>query len=518
MLLSAILFFPALAALLVALSPNDRLARGLALLASLVELAMAIYLLRIFDVGTEALQFVEKKVWIESYGIQYFLGIDGISLWLVVLSCFLIPIIIVGTWESITDRVKGFHASLLLLQTAMLGTFLSLDMVLFYTFWELSLVPMYFMIGIWGGSRRIYATIKFFIFTMFGSVFMLVAAIALIYMTKQQLGYYSASILDFYKLSIPYIKSSWFSPQALMFLAFSLAFAIKVPMFPVHTWLPDAHTEAPTPGSVILAGVMLKMGTYGFMRFSIPLFPDAVADWSWFFLFLGVIGIVYGSLVAMVQTDIKKLVAYSSVAHMGYVVIGLFALNIYGFTGALYQMLNHGISTGALFLLVGMIYDRTHSREIAQYGGLAKVMPIYTICFFIITLSSIAVPGTNGFIGEFLILMGSFIASPIFGVVAVTGVVLGAAYMLWMFKRVFFGEEGPIVKQYREKSQLPDLNVRELGLMLVMIVMVFWMGIFPRHFLDYSKTSLEHLTQNYGQYELSFVGDSQPAAAEASGE
>ncbi|MEC9281621.1 MAG: NADH-quinone oxidoreductase subunit M [Bdellovibrionota bacterium] len=503
MLLSLILFVPVIGAALVALMPNEKLVRPLALFASLVELGLALFLLQNFDTTTAAMQFVEKKQWIASFGINYFLGIDGISLWLVILTCFLTPIIIVGSWSSISERTKSFHVSLLVLQTAMLGTFLSLDMVLFYTFWELSLVPMYFMIGIWGGARRIYATVKFFIFTMFGSVFMLVAMISLLYLTKQQLGFYSASILDFYRLEIPYIRGAWLSPQTLMFIAFSLAFAIKVPMFPVHTWLPDAHTEAPTPGSVILAGVMLKMGTYGFMRFSIPLFPDAVEEWSWFFLFIGVVGMIYGSLVAMVQTDIKKLVAYSSVAHMGYVVLGLFALNSYGFSGALYQMLNHGISTGALFLLVGMIYDRTHSREIAKYGGLAKAMPLYTICFFIITLSSIAVPGTNGFIGEFLILMGTFISAPIFGILAVTGVVLGAAYMLWMFKRVFFGQEGELILKFKEQGGLKDLNLRELGLMVVMIVMVFWMGIFPKHFLDYSKESLDHLTENYGQYELS---------------
>ncbi|MEE6249196.1 MAG: NADH-quinone oxidoreductase subunit M [Bdellovibrionota bacterium] len=507
MLLSLILFVPVIGAALVALMPNEKLVRPIALFASLVELGLALFLLQNFDSTTAAMQFVEKKEWIASFGINYFLGIDGISLWLVILTCFLTPIIIVGSWDSISERLKSFHVSLLVLQTAMLGTFLSLDMVLFYTFWELSLVPMYFMIGIWGGARRIYATVKFFIFTMFGSVFMLVAMISLLYLTKQQLGFYSASILDFYRLDIPYIRGAWLSPQTLMFIAFSLAFAIKVPMFPVHTWLPDAHTEAPTPGSVILAGVMLKMGTYGFMRFSIPLFPDAVEEWSWFFLFIGVVGMIYGSLVAMVQTDIKKLVAYSSVAHMGYVVLGLFALNSYGFSGALYQMLNHGISTGALFLLVGMIYDRTHSREIAKYGGLAKAMPIYSICFFIITLSSIAVPGTNGFIGEFLILMGTFISAPIFGILAVTGVVLGAAYMLWMFKRVFFGQEGELILKYKEHGGLKDLNPRELGLMVVMIVMVFWMGIFPKHFLDYSKESLDHLTENYGQYELSMKTD-----------
>lgn len=506
MLLSLVLFAPLVAALIIACVPNKSLIRPIALLLSIIELGISAVILNQFDMSSSALQMVEKFSWIESYGINYFLGIDGISILLVMLTTFITPVIILGSWSAIEDRVKSFHISLFVLQTAMLGTFLSIDMVLFYTFWELSLVPMYFMIGIWGGARRIYATIKFFIFTMVGSVFMLIAMISLIYMTKDQLGAFSASILDFYKLNIPYIQGSWLSPQTLMFIAFCLAFAIKVPMFPVHTWLPDAHTEAPTPGSVILAGVMLKMGTYGFLRFSIPLFPDAVSEWSWLFLFLGVVGIIYGSLVAMVQTDIKKLVAYSSVAHMGYVVLGMFALNSYGFSGALYQMLNHGISTGALFLLVGMIYERTHSREISKYGGLAMAMPIYTICFIIITMSSIAVPGTNGFIGEFLILMGTFLSDKIYGIFAVTGVVLGAAYMLWMVKRVFFGEAGELVKASLEEgdnpNKLKDLNARELVVMVVMIFMVFWMGIFPNHFLQFAEKSLAHLTENYSKYEL----------------
>jgi NADH-quinone oxidoreductase subunit M len=293
------------------------------------------------------------------------------------------------------------------------------------------------------------------------------------------------------------------NPQTLLFFAFSLAFAIKVPMFPLHTWLPDAHVEAPTPGSVILAGVMLKMGSYGFLRFVIPLFPDASQHFAWFFLFLGVVGIIYGALVAMVQPDIKKLVAYSSVSHMGYVMIGLFALNTYGVTGSIYQMLNHGVSTGALFLLVGMIYERTHSREIERYGGLAKALPIFAILFVIVTMSSIAVPMTNGFIGEFLILLGTF------GAFAVTGVVLGAAYMLWMVKRVFFGPAGELVKD--ESHPLHDLNPREIAVMAPLIVLIFWMGIFPNHFLDYSKASIDHLVRSKDRYQLTIQTDA-PAA------
>ena len=388
---------------------------------------------------------MENAPWIPTYGISYFVGIDGISFWLVLLTTFFTPIVILSSWTSITERVKSFHVCIFLLATAMLGTFLAMDAVLFYVFFEASLIPMYLLIGIWGGPRRLYSTMKFFIYTFFGSLFMLVALITLLFMTQEQFGQLSASLLDFYRLKIPFVAGSLLSTQTLLFFAFSLAFAIKVPMFPFHTWLPDAHVEAPTPGSVILAAVMLKMGTYGFLRFVLPLFPAAAEYWSWLFLALAVIGIIYGALVAMVQPDIKKLVAYSSVSHMGYVMLGLFAMNVYGVTGGLYQMLNHGISTGALFLLVGMIYERTHSREIKSYGGLASVAPLFTIAFLIVTFSSIAVPMTNGFIGEFLILLGAFGANKWAACLAVSGVILGAVYMLWMVKRVFFGEKGELV-------------------------------------------------------------------------
>ena len=364
---------------------------------------------------------------------------------------------------------------------------------------------MYFIIGIWGGERRIYATVKFFIYTMLGSVLMLIAIIYMMYLTQEAFGQMSASLLDFYRLDIPFIGGDFFTPQTLLFFAFALAFAIKVPVFPFHTWLPDAHVEAPTPGSVILAGVMLKMGTYGFLRWTLPVFPEAAEHWSWIFLLVGTIGIVYGALVAMVQPDIKKLVAYSSVSHMGYVLIGLFALNEFGVGGALYQMLNHGISTGALFLLVGMIYERTHSREISKYGGLASVLPLFTIAFFIVTLSSIAVPLTNGFVGELLILLGTFKANQGVAYVAVSGVVLGAAYMLWMFKRVFFGEKGELVKD--EHHPLKDLSVREMCVLAPMIAMIFVMGLCPNLFLDFSKASIGHFVQHQGNYNLTVMKD-----------
>lgn len=500
MLLSTVIFLPLFFCLFIAFWPQQRTLRHLALGFSLIEFLISLMILSEFDIGSARLQLVEKVSWIDRFGIQYFVGIDGISLWLVLLTTFITPIIILASWQSIDTKVKGFHSCLFLLQTAMIGSFLAMDAILFYVFWELSLIPMYFMVGIWGGTRRIYATIKFFIFTMAGSVLMLVAIIYMMYLTQQATGVMSASLLEFYKVKIPFVAGTLMNQQTLLFFAFALAFSIKVPIWPVHTWLPDAHVEAPTPGSVILAGVMLKMGTYCFLRWVIPLFPDATEYWSWLFLTLGVIGIVYGALVAMIQPDIKKLVAYSSVSHMGYIIIGLFVLNQYGITGGIYQMLNHGISTGALFLLIGMIYERTHSREISKYGGLASVLPIFTIFFFIITLSSIGVPLTNGFIGEFLILLGTFKAAPVYAYIAVTGVVLGAAYMLWMFKRVFFGEKGELVKD--EHHPLHDLNAREIVVMAPLIVLVFWMGLFPNHFLDWTKSSVDHLVNNKNKYYL----------------
>lgn len=500
MLLTTIVFLPTVFALIMAIWPSERSLRPLALGLSLIEFVLSLKILSDFDAATPALQMVEKHLWIERFGIQYFLGVDGISLWLVLLTTFLTPIIVLASWTSIANRAKGFHACLFLMQTAMLGTFLSMDAILFYVFWELSLIPMYFMIGIWGGQRRIYATVKFFIFTMVGSLLMLISIIYLMYLTQEATGAMSANLLDFYKLKIPFVGGTLMSVQTLLFFSFVLAFAIKVPVFPLHTWLPDAHVEAPTPGSVILASVMLKMGTYGFLRWVIPLFPEAAEYWAWLFLLLGVIGIIYGALVAMVQPDVKKLIAYSSVSHMGYIMLGMFVFNSYGVTGGLLQMLNHGISTGALFILIGMIYERTHSREIAKYGGLASVVPIYAIFFFIITMSSIALPLTNGFVGEFLVLLGTYQTQPVFAGFAVMGVILGAVYMLWMFKRLFFGQKGELVAD--EHHPLHDLNWREIAVMVPLVVMVFWMGLFPNHFMDPMKASVENLVNNRTSYSL----------------
>ncbi len=503
MMLSALTFLPVVFALLIIFNPQEKITSKLALVFSGLLFVLSLVLLYNFNPNTSDLQFVEKSAWIPQLGIQYFLGIDGISLWLVMLSNFLLPLVIIGSLKSIKVKVKSFYAALFLLQASMIGSFLSLDLILFYIFFESSLIPMALMIGIWGGDKKVYASFKFFIYTMFGSVFMLASIICLMLLNKSATGEFSSSVLDLYRIDIAFVDGRFFSTQTLLFLGFAIAFAIKVPMFPLHTWLPDAHVQAPTPGSVILAGVMLKMGTYGFLRFAIPLFPDASSQLSWVFSFLAVIGIIYGALVAMVQTDIKKLVAYSSVSHMGYIILGMFAFNEIGLTGGLYQMLNHGISTGALFFLVGMIYDRTHTREISAYGGLAKVLPIYTIFFLIITFSSIAVPLTNGFVGEFYILLGAYINEPFWGALAILGVVLGATYMLWMVKKVFFGATNPNLVA----MNLKDITISEYCVLVPLVVFVFWMGIFPGHFLKYSEQSLSNLSNNINNYELKIADD-----------
>lgn len=489
-LLTTTVFFPLIWAIGGLLIPTEQnTGKGAlkvwTLLGTLINLLFSVLIYVRFSANGADFQLTESKEWLPGLGISYALGVDGISLWLILLTTFLMPLVVLCSFKSVENRIREYYFLLLALETGMLGAFVALDVFLFYVFWEAMLIPMYFLIGIWGGKDRIYAATKFFLYTMVGSLLMLVAIFYLAYQHKLQVGHYSTLITDLYALQLQGGTTFW-TAQNLLFLAFAFAFAIKVPLFPLHTWLPDAHVQAPTAGSVILAAVMLKMGGYGFMRFAFPLFPAAVAYFQLSFMILGAIAIVYGACVAMVQPDIKKLVAYSSVSHMGYVIFGLFSLNQVAVTGSLYQMLNHGISTGALFLLVGMIYDRRHTREIAAFGGITRVMPLFAITFMIVTLSSVALPGTNGFIGEFLILLGAWKVNPGLTAIGTLGVIFGAIYMLWMFQRVMFG---PIHNPENEK--LSDLSFRELSLLAPLIVAIFAMGVYPNFFFEKMEPSIQ---------------------------
>jgi len=486
-ILTIITFFPLLGVLVLLLLNKDKLnaIRITALLASLFNFFISLYLYFNFSAETAGMQFSVKKTWIESLGISYHMGIDGISLFLILLTTFLTPLAILSSWTAITEKVKGYYISMLLLETGMIGVFVSLDLFLFYVFWEAMLLPMYFLIGIWGGPRKIYATIKFVLFTMTGSLLMLVAILVLYFMNYGYTGTYSFDLLEITKLPIPLSAQFW------LFAAFALAFAIKVPMFPFHTWLPDAHVEAPTAGSVILAGVLLKMGTYGFLRFCLPLFPNAFIDFVPLFSVLAIIGIIYGALVCVRQEDVKSLVAFSSVSHLGFVMLGLFTLNLQGIEGGILQMINHGISTGALFLIVGMIYERRHTRLIADFGGLSKKIPIFAAFFMIVTLSSIGLPGTNGFVGEFLIILGTFKTNVIYAVFAATGIILAAVYMLWMYQRTMFGK---ITKP--ENENLKDLDFREKMILIPLILAIFWIGLYPKPFFVKMEPSVISLIEN----------------------
>jgi NADH-quinone oxidoreductase subunit M len=479
--LSVVTFVPLFGAIAVALMPARApgAIRWFSLLLTTGVFAYSLQLVQAFRAVPD-MQMVVNAPWLPSLGISYHIGVDGISVFLVMLVTFLTPITVLGCFGSIEERVKEFFICLLVLETAMIGAFVALDLFLFYVFWEAMLIPMYFMIGIWGGERKIYATVKFFIYTMAGSLLMLVAIIYVVHQHRVQTGELT---FDFAALLATAFSQR---EQWLLFLAFALAFAIKVPMFPFHTWLPDAHVEAPTPGSVILAGVLLKMGTYGFIRFAMPMFPEAAIRAIPLIATLSIIGIIYGACVAMVQQDVKKLVAYSSVSHLGFVMLGLFALNTQAVQGAMLGMLNHGISTGALFLLVGVIYERRHTRMISEYGGLTKVMPVYATVFMIVALSSIGLPPLNGFVHEFLILVGSFQANAWWGILAASGVVLGAIYMLWMFQRVFFGEVT------NEKNVgLKDLSPREVLVFLPILVMIFWMGVYSKPFTTRMEPTID---------------------------
>ena len=461
---------------------RDGMIRWITLGVSLATFAVTLGLWVGFDAASADFQFVERYPWIPQFGIDYFVGIDGISLFLVVLTGFLTPVALLSSWGSIERKVKAFSIFILALEAAMVGVFISLDLFLFYVFWDAMLIPMYFLIGIWGYDRRVYAAIKFMLYTMAGSVLMLVAILGLAYLHSEATGSYTFDLLKLYTLEVAPQTQMWF------FLAFTIAFAIKVPLFPFHTWLPDAHVQAPTAGSVILAGVLLKMGTYGLLRFSFPLFPQAAAYFAPWLALLAVIGIIYGALVAMVQPDMKKLVAYSSVSHLGFVVLGICAMNTQGMQGAVYQMLAHGVSTGGLFLMVGMLSDRRHTRLIADFGGLKAVMPRFTAAFLIITLASIGLPGLNGFVGEFLILLGAFRWAPGFVIAAGLGVILSAVYMLWMFQRVFYG---PVT--HDANADLPDLRPREWAGVLPLCAMALVMGVFPTLFLKPMEASIDAL-------------------------
>jgi NADH-quinone oxidoreductase subunit M len=482
---------PIIGALLLLLVPNrdggnNALIRYGALTISLVVFAITLLLWAGFDPATasaeQPFQFIEQYEWIPAFGIEYYIGIDGLSLMLLLLTAFLTPLALLSSWESIEKHVKEFSILMLLLEASMIGVFCAIDIFLFYVFWDFVLIPMYFLIGIWGYDQRIYAAIKFILYTMAGSVLMLIAIIGLSWMHQSMTGEYSFDLLKLYQLQIPAATQYWF------FLAFTLAFIIKVPLFPFHTWLPDAHVQAPTPGSVILAGVMLKMGGYGLIRFAVPLFPEAALYFAPLLATLSVIAIVYGALVAMVQPDMKKLVAYSSVSHMGFVVLGIAAINVQGLQGASYQMLAHGVSTGALFCIVGMLSDRRHTRLIAEYGGLKSLMPRFTAVALIITLASIGLPGLNGFIGEFLIMLGAFKWDARFVVIAALGVILSAVYMLWLFQRVFYGK----VTNEHNKG-LPDLSMREWAILGPLTAAAIGMGVFPNVFLKPMEPAVQQI-------------------------
>jgi NADH-quinone oxidoreductase subunit M len=511
-ILTSIVALPVLGAIVLLLIDNSEerragLVKQMALIVSLIVFALTLLLWYRFDPAQADFQFVEQRDWIPAFGIQYFIGVDGISLFLVVLTGFLTPLALLSSWGSVKRKVKEFSAFMLALEAAMIGVFVAIDLFLFYVFWDAMLIPMYFLIGIWGYERRVYAAIKFILYTMAGSVLMLVAIIGLAYMHWEATGAYSFNLLQLYELQLTDRVEFWF------FLAFTLAFAIKVPLFPFHTWLPDAHVEAPTAGSVILAGVLLKMGTYGLIRFSFPLFPSVALELAPYLAVLAVVGIVYGALVAMVQPDLKKLVAYSSVSHLGFVVLGITAVNVQGFQGAIFQMLAHGVSTGGLFLIVGMLSDRRHTRLIAEFGGLKKVMPRFTAAFLVITLASIGLPGLNGFVGEFLILLGAFRWDIRFAVVAATGVILSAVYMLWMFQRVNYG-----LVTNPKNAALPDLDAREWWVLGPAVVMVIFMGLVPPLFLRPMEPSVTRVVEQILETGTLEYTAGRPAKGSRSGE
>tara|TARA_B100001105_G_scaffold168002_1_gene135240 strand:+ start:544 stop:2226 length:1683 start_codon:yes stop_codon:yes gene_type:complete len=508
-LLSLILLVPLVGAIILLFVDRRRddtirwIANIVASLGFLVSLPLWFW----YDSANPDWQFVERAPWIPSIGAEYFLGVDGFSSLLVLLTTLMGMIAILSSWTAITERVKEYYIFLLVLQTGMIGAFITLDFLLFFLFWEVMLVPMYFLIGIWGSDNRLYSAIKFFLYTLVGSVVMLLGILAVYFYQYSVTGVYTFDVTQFHELNMPVDLQWW------VFLAFFLGFAVKVPMFPFHTWLPDAHTDAPTAGSVILAAVLLKMGTYGFIRFSLPILPDATVSFVPLIAGLSIVGIIYGALVALSQSDWKRLVAYSSVSHMGLVMLGMFALTPVGITGSIVQQINHGISTGALFLIVGIVYERRHTREISEYGGLSKTMPVYAAVFLIMTMSSIGLPTLNGFIGEILILQGIFVVSKWWAAVAATGIVLGAAYMLWLYQRTMFGTiDNP------KNEGLADLNVRELATFVPLIILAVWIGLYPSPFLRRLETSVERVmtrvNADYAPQNVMAVCQDDPSHAE----
>jgi len=487
-LLSVVLFTPLAGMLVLLLIPASKksLIRVWANIAAFAGFLVSIPLVLRFDKNASGFQMVERVDWIPSLGARYILGIDGISLLLVMLTTVIGFLAILSSWSAIEERVKEYYAMFLLQQTGMIGVFLALDFFLFFVFWEVVLVPMYFIIGVWGGPRKLYAAIKFFIYTLTGSVLMLLGILTLYFQHFKQFGFYTFEIAELMKLDMPLHLQQW------VFWAFFVGFAIKVPMFPFHTWLPDAHVEAPTAGSVVLASVLLKMGTYGFLRFSLPLLPRASIDPVIVKVLAGlsIVAIIYGALVSLMQSDWKKLVAYSSVSHLGFCTLGIFALNPNGLAGSVLQQVNHGISTGMLFLIVGIIYERRHTREIAEYGGLAHVMPKYSVVFAIAMLSSAGLPLLNGFIGEFTILQGAFEANRLWAAFAVTGVILGAAYLLWLYQRTMLGQ----VTNSRN-LRLPDLNLRELAVFLPLLAWAFWIGVYPKPYFEVLEKPVHEIVE-----------------------
>jgi NADH-quinone oxidoreductase subunit M len=501
--LPLILGLPILGAIFVLCTPKTETAlhRGIGMAFSVVTLLASLLALRYFNPHEAGFQLVLDIEWIPGLGAHFKTGVDGISLFLVLLTTLLMPITLLGTGKAIEKNVREFIAAMLVLETGMLGAFVSLDVFLFYVFWEVMLIPMYLLIGIWGGQRRLYASIKFIVYTMVGSLLMLVAIFYLYVQAGAALGTHTTDLEKLLTVSLPYNAQVW------CFAAFALAFAIKIPLFPLHTWLPDAHVEAPTAGSVILAGVLLKFGIYGFLRYAMPLFPHGAAVWAPAIMVLSVIGIIYGALVAFTQDDVKKLVAYSSVSHLGFCALGIFAMTAYGVSGSIFAMLSHGLTTGGLFLGIGVLYERRHTRRLAEYGGIWKQMPIFAGLYLIIVMGSAGLPALSGFVGEFLTIMGTFIAGDLvpagysipaprlLGALAATGVVLGAVYLLWMFHKVFFGK-----LDKAKNGRLPDLSARELGTFIPLVIGIFLLGLFPRPLLAVMEPSVQKFLRDFGHH------------------